>query len=252
LGLGELITSLLVDYGPAPLHLVFWLLAAIYVLGLVAFPFLPDPVARRPGWVDSLRPVIGVPPQARWAFAYSVPSLVATWAVGGLYASLGPSLAIALLETDSRVPGGVLIAALFCGGAVASLVTRPVEASLLLLGGSLVLIGGVATTLVAVLTGSTPALFAGSLVAGLGFGPAFSGVLRTVAPLAPPASRGVLLAAIYVVLYLAFSVPTIVAGFAVPYLGLRESTLMYGAAAMALAAVTTIAIARRTRLASAR
>jgi MFS family permease len=123
----------------------------------------------------------------------------------------------------------------------------------LLLTGSVLLITGVAITLVAVAARFAPALYVGSLVAGLGFGPAFSGALRTVAPLAPANARGALLASIYVVVYLAFSVPTIVAGFVVPFLGLRETTLAYGLGVIALAAVTTVAVARqRTALADAR
>ena len=245
LGLGGLVTSLLVDYGPDPLHLVFWMLAVVYAIGLASLPFLPDPVWRTPGWLRSLRPEIGVPHRARSAFAFSVPSLVAIWAVGGLHASLAPSLAIALLDTESRVPGGVLIGALLCGAAAAAFVMRSGQPRVLLLAGSVVLVVGVAITLIAVVTGSAVALYAGSVVAGLGFGPAFAGVLRTVAPLAPPESRGALLAAVYVVMYLAFSVPTVVAGFVVPYFGLRPTTLGYGVVAITLAAATTVAVARR-------
>jgi MFS family permease len=251
LGLGGLATSLLVDYGPDPLHLVYWLLAVVYAIGLASLPFLPDPVSRTPGWLRSLRPEIGIPPRARSAFALSVPSLVAIWAVGGLHAALGPSLAIALLETESRIPGGVLIGALLCGAAAASLAMRSGQPRALLLAGSAVLVVGVAITLIAVVTGSAIALYAGSLVAGLGFGPAFAGVLRTVAPLAPPESRGALLAAVYVVMYLAFSVPTVIAGFLVPYFGLRPTALGYGVAAITLAAVTTVSVARRRHVGQA-
>ena len=35
------------------------------------------------------------------AFAASAPTLIATWALGGLYLSLGPSLALSLLKSDS-------------------------------------------------------------------------------------------------------------------------------------------------------
>jgi MFS family permease len=176
-----------------------------------------------------------------------VPSLIAIWAVAGLYLSLGPSLVSALLRAENRVVGGLVIVALLGGGAAASFVVRAADPTRSLVWGSVVLVGGVGITLVAFAVGATPGLYAGSLIAGLGFGPAFSGALRTVAPLAPPEQRGGLLAAIYLVVYLAFSIPAIVAGFAVQVVGLRATTFGYGLVVMALAAVTTVALARRAR-----
>ena len=245
LAAGALGSGLLVQYGPDPLHLVFWLLAAVYALALAAMPLIPDPIARRPGWFGSMKPVIGVPPAARSLFVALTPSLIATWAVGGLYLSLGPSLAASLLESGSRVAGGLVIVALLGSGAVASALVRAGDPRLLVIRGSLVLIVGVGITLAAVAIGSTVGLYAGSVVAGLGFGPAFSGVFRSLVALAPPNQRGALLASVYIVLYLAFSVPTIIAGVAVGQYGLRSTTYGYGLVAMALAAITTVAVSRR-------
>jgi MFS family permease len=247
LALGGLGSSLLVEYGPDPLHLVYWLLTAAYALALAGLPFIPDPAPRVPGWLRSLRPEIGVPRPARSPFAFSAPSMVAMWAVAGLYLSLGPSLAGALVHTDNRVAGGLVIAALLGGGAVASFLVRDAEPRAMLVWGSAILIGGIGVTLLAVAFGSTLGLYAGSVIAGFGLGPAFSGALRTVAPLAPPDARGALLAAIYLVVYVAFSIPAIAAGFAVQIFGLRGTTFGYGLIVMALAAVTTVAVAARTR-----
>lgn len=247
LALGGLGSSLLVEYGPDPLHLVYWLLTAVYILALAAMPFVPDPIPRARGGLRSLRPEVGVPRAARSAFAVAVPSMIAIWAVAGLYLSVGPSLAGALVQTENRVAGGLVIATLLGSGAIASFVARPAEPRVTLVWGSAILTGGVGLTLLAVAVGSTVGLYAGSVIAGLGFGPAFSGAMRTVAPLAPPDARGALLAAMYVVLYLAFSLPTIVAGFAVQIFGLRGTTFAYGLTVMALAAVTTIAVAGRRR-----
>jgi MFS family permease len=245
LGAGALGSGLLVQYAPDPLHLVFWLLSAVYAVALVAMVVLPDPVARTPGWLGSMRPRIGVPAPVRSLFAASAPSLIATWAVGGLYLSLGPSLAISLLRSDSRVAGGLVIMALFGAGAVASALVRAADPRTILIRGSLVLIVGVGITLLAVAIGSTVGLYAGSIIAGLGFGPAFSGAFRSLAALAPSDKRGELLATVYIVVYVSFSVPTIIAGVAVTHFGLRGTTYAYGLAVMALAAVTTVAVSRR-------
>jgi MFS family permease len=242
---GALGSGLLVQYAPDPLHLVFWLLTGIYAAAFGAMPLLPDVVRRTPGWLQSLRPRVGVPREARSRFAALAPSSIAIWALAGLYLSLGPALAISLLRTDSRVAGGLVIVALAGTGALASAVVRGADARLLVVRGSLVLILGVGLTLAAVAAGSTAGLYAGSFVAGLGFGPAFSGVFRSLAPLAPPDKRNALVAAIYVVIYLSFSVPAVIAGAAVTRFGLTDTTYGFGLVVMALAALTTVAMWRR-------
>jgi MFS family permease len=244
LAAGALGSGLLVQYGPDPLHLVFWLLTGVYAVALPMVLILPDLVVRKPGWVASMRPDVGVPPGARSMFVALAPSFTATWAVAGLYLSLGPSLAIVLLESDSRIAGGLIIAALLGTGAVASALTRAWDPRSLVTKGSLALIAGVGITLLAVAIDSTAGLYAGSVIAGFGFGPAFSGAFRSLAALAPPDRRGGLLASIYIVLYLSFSVPAIIAGIAVTRYGLRPTTYVYGLAAMTLAAITTVAVSR--------
>jgi predicted MFS family arabinose efflux permease len=245
LAAGALGAGLLVQYAPEPLHLVFWLLVIVFALALAMVVVVPDVAPRRSGWLMSLRPVLGVPPQARSVFIALAPSLVAVWALGGLYLSLGPSLAISLLRTESHVAGGAVIAALLGAGAIASALVAAADPRTLVMRGSLLLVSGVALTLFAVAIGSTLGLYAGSILAGLGFGPAFSGVFRSLAPLAPPDKRGALVASIYVVLYLSFSVPTIIAGIGVGSYGLRDTTYAYGISVMLLAGLTFAASRQR-------
>jgi MFS family permease len=247
LGLGACVSGVLVQYAPYPLQLVYLLLAGAYVLGAAGIAVVADPVERRPGWVASLRPVVGVPPDARSMFVAAAPALVGMWALGGLYLALGPSLAISILGSDSRVAGGLLIFALTGTGAVASVLVRRSDAEPLLVRGCEVLIGGVAVTLVGVWLRSAFVLYAGSVLAGIGLGPAFSAYVRIIAPLAPPEGRGGLLGAMYLSTYLSFSVPTLIAGAAVTLYGLRDTTLAYGVAVMLLATATTVVVARRLR-----
>jgi MFS family permease len=96
-----------------------------------------------------------------------------------------------------------------------------------------------------VLTRSPLLLYGGSIVAGVGLGGGFSAFVRATAPLAPPDRRGALVAAIYVVTFVSFSVPTVLAGALVSVLGLRATSLGYGLVVITLAAATTVAVARR-------
>lgn len=245
LGGGALGSGLLVQYAPSPLRLVFWLLIGVYAVGFVAMWFLPDVAPRREGWLRSMRPQVGVPTVARPAFAVSVPSLVAMWALAALYLSLGPSLVNSLVRTENHAVGVLVIVALAGAGAVTAALVSGVEPRPLVLGGSLAILVGVGVSLIAVLATSSWMLFAGSGVAGVGLGAAFSGVIRSLGPLAPPEKRGALFAALYIVIYVSISVPAIIAGIAASHYGLRDTTYVFGLAVMVLAAVTTYAMARR-------
>jgi MFS family permease len=77
------------------------------------------------------------------------------------------------------------------------------------------LVAGGALTAAAIATGTPWLLFVGTAVAGVGFGPAFSGAYRTVIASAPEPDRGALIAAAYTVSYAAFGIPALLAGIAV-------------------------------------
>lgn len=245
LAAGALGSGLLVEYAPDPLRLVFWLLAAVYALAFVVLALTPDAVEGKPGWFPSMRPQVGVPRVARSQFIATAPSLVAIWALAGLYLSLGPSIANSLAQVDNRVVGTLVIVALAGAGAIASALVYSSDPRSLVIRGSLVVVIGVGVTLLAVLIDSTAALYVGSITAGLGLGPAFSGVMRSLGPLAPPEKRGALFAALYIVIYFSISVPAIIAGVAVTRYGLRDTTYAYGVVVMGLAAITTVAVSRR-------
>lgn len=105
-----------------------------------------------------------------------------------------------------------------------------------MLAGCLILFGGVAITFGAIATGTAAAFLAGTAVAGVGFGLAFLGAFEMVSALAPPAERAGLVAAIFIVNFLAFSIPAVIAGWAVTRYGLHRTALVYCAVVAALVA----------------
>jgi len=247
LGAGAMVAALLVQFGPDPLHLVYWLLAATYAVAILGLGRVPDEIPRRSGWQASMRPTIGVPATARRTFVAGAPAVVALWALGGLYLSLGPSLAAAVSQSDSRVAGGLVIFLLCGAGSIAGYSLRAQASAPLLVRGSILLIAGVVTTLCGVVAHSIVLLYGGSLVAGLGLGSAFSAFVRELARLAPPEARAGLLAAVYLLTYASFSVPAIIAGAAVSIYGLVPTAYAYGALVVGLTVVTTVAVSRRSR-----
>jgi len=247
LALGALITSALVQYAPAPTHLIWWVLLAVFAVGIVAVPAIAEPGIRRPGVLASLRPAVAVPRQARGTFAGAVPCLVATWALGGLYLSLGPSLAETATGSPNRLWGGLVIF-LLCGtGAAAAYLLRTISSRAAMLAGCLLLLAGVAVTFGAIATTTSAAFLAGTTVAGAGFGLAFQGAFRMTTALAAPAQRAGLVTAVFAVGYLAFSVPALIAGVATTKFGLHATALVYSASLAALVAVAAAILVFRPR-----
>jgi MFS family permease len=236
LAMGALATSALVQYGPAPTRLVWWLLLGAFTVAIAAVLAMPEPGKRAPGVLASLRPRVSVPREARGTFATAVPCLIAVWALGGLYLPLGPSLAAQLLRSSNLLWGGVVIFLLTGVGAAVSVAVRASKPSSAMLGGCLALLAGTAVTFAAIATRTPAAFLLGTALAGAGFGPAFTGAYRTLVALAAPDQRAGLTAAIFIVGYLAFSIPALIAGAATSRYGLHNTALVYSVAIAVLVA----------------
>jgi predicted MFS family arabinose efflux permease len=89
--------------------------------------------------------------------------------------------------------------------------------------------------------------FVGAAISGVGFGSAFLGAFRSVAQLATPEDRAELFATVYIVSYLAFSVPAVLAGLVAKPLGLRTTATLYGALVAGLALAVLPLTRRSTR-----
>lgn len=240
MGAGALGSSILVQHAPAPLRLVYALLFAVFLLQFVAVLRLPETVERRAGAWGSLTPRVRVPRAARAALLRVAPVDVAIWALGGFYLSLGPTLARAVTGSDDVTMGGWVVFVLTFSGAAAVLLLRAWPASRLLMYGALALSCGLVVTLLGIHSGIVSLFFLGPMIAGTGFGTAFQGALRSVLPLAEPHERAGLMAAFYVLSYLAFSIPAIAAGIAAHALGLRPTTDAYGITLVVLALITLV------------
>ena len=239
---GAMGSSLLVEFAPLPTQLIYWTLLALMLVQALYVWRLPETVDRIPGAVSSLRPTLHVPPQARRALWLSLPVDVAVWAMGGFYLSLAPSLVRAATGSTSNLIGGGLVAVLTLSGALVIFTLRNRPASKVLRLGAALLAVGVALILTAVHSASLPLFFIATLIAGSGFGAGFLGALRSVVPLAFPHERAGLMSAFYVLSYLAFCLPSLLAGNLIRSVGLIATTDGYGAVLILLALGALVAL----------
>jgi MFS family permease len=251
IALGALGSGLLVQFAPAPTRLAYWLLMGVFVILLGLVIAMPETVTGDGLWKQSLPPRVSVPPQVRASYLGLLPSIVASWALAGLYLALGPSMVVALSPSASHLAGALLIVAFNGTGVALAIAGRSWSAERALYTGSGLLMTGVMLAMAAVAARQTALLFAGTMVAGAGFGPSFSGALRTLTGLAPAARRAEVVTAIYVAAYLGLSLPAIAAGVAVTRFGLFTTAYGYGSAVVAFTgAAVTAALHGRGRAAA--
>ncbi|MGH8796298.1 MAG: MFS transporter, partial [Caldimonas sp.] len=98
--LGGIAAGLMVHFLPAPTHLVYLTLGAIFLLQATSVLFMAETTAPRPGALASMKPQFAVPPAVRRPLLLAIPVLVAVWAFGGFYASLGPALVHRIFGLD--------------------------------------------------------------------------------------------------------------------------------------------------------
>ena len=235
MALGGMGCGLLAEFAPAPLHLTYWLLLVLFVMQGLYVWRLPESVSRQPGAWASLRPTLHVPVQARSTLWRVLPLNTATWALGGFYASLAPSLVRTATGSTSNLIGGATVAVLTLTGASMIFILRNRPAGNALQLGAGCLATGVALILLGAHDASLPLFFLGTLVAGCGFGAGFLGALRSVVPLALPHERAGLMSAYYVLSYLAFCLPSLLAGNLTRTFGLVMTTDGYGVVLILLA-----------------
>jgi len=249
---GSLVSGLMVQFLPAPTVLVYLVLAVVFVAQAIGVAAMPETATPRPGALASLRPQFRLPPQAREAMLLAAPALIAAWALAGFYASLGPSLVRRLAGSTSIMLGGLALTVLAVAGAATAFLTLARSSRFVLGLGTSALIGGVAAMLLAVATSSAAIFFAGTAIAGAGFGAAFQGAIRTVMPLAASHERAGVLSILYVISYLAMGVPAVLGGVrAVHGGGLLGTASEFGLAVMILAALALAGSLAQTRFRNA-
>ena len=247
LALGAVWCGALVQFAAAPTRLIYALLLAGVVLAAIVVAVMPETSARRPGARASLIPKVSIPTRLRPDLYALLPVLVATWAVGGLYLSLGPSVAATIFGLQNHLIGGLAVALLCTPAAVTSFALRAWSTPRLLTLAALLLAVGMVMTLVGIAVDSIGLAIVGTLTAGVGFGASALGYFGTLARMAAPHERGELFAVAFVMSYLAFAIPALAAGFASTSAGLRDTTVVYGVVVAVLAVIALVTQRVRAR-----
>jgi MFS family permease len=239
---GAIVAGVLVQYLPFPTHLVYVVFGLVFIVQALGLVFMNDSITPRGGVLASLKPRLGLPRATREPLLLATPVLIAVWALAGFYGAISPLLVKGMLGVNTPLVGGLALFVVATFGGLAVLVLQHREAKDMMVLGAASLIVGAAITAISVAEGSIGLFFAGSVVAGVGFGAGFQGAVRTVVPFAAPHERAGVLSIIFIISYIAMGVPAVAAGWMIAHHGnLIATAQLFAAVIMALAGTALIA-----------
>lgn len=254
---GVAVAGVLVEYAPAPRVLIYEIILGLFAALLIALLVVPETRERigfdsRRHLAGTLAPQVRVPREVRTVFLASVPALVATWSLGGLYLSLGSSVVSRVFGVGNHGAAGAILFVFFACAAVTSLFITDRSSTIKAAYGFPALAAGVVISLTGVLIESLPFYIVGSIVAGSGWAATFLSAMGNITAATPPTKRGQVFSSVFVASYLAFSVPAVIAGIVVSHIGLRDTIIGYVGYVLAMVMIAAaFAVTVRRRAASA-
>lgn len=237
LGLGALTAALVADTRDDAFPLVFGAAAALWLVVAVVAGLLPSK-QQVPGPRMNTSSAVAQP---RIVLPVSVVlTLCAGWATNGVFLALVTSVVRDVFGFAASVNGGAVIAMFAASGIVTAIALRSRSARTISIYATSALSIGTAASMLGILAASAPLYLVAVVTVGSGFGTAFMGALGTLMPITPLGQEARMMGIVYVVSYLAFSLPSVVTGLLVPMVGLQTAMVVQGAAVLVASVLATL------------
>ncbi|WP_022885443.1 MFS transporter [Glaciibacter superstes] len=247
LALGSILAGLAIELTPAANTIIFVILIALTVLGVLVAIFAPETGKRTRGAGRSMIPRVSVPRAARREFIAAAPVVAAVWMLAGLSGGLAPNMVRSVFGIDSPFLGGLAGFVAPAVSTVIGVVFAKVASRHAMVIGIYAAIIGAAAIIGGVFAGSLTIMIIGQAIAGIAFGASFTAALQLLIPLVLPQQRAGVIAAVYVVSYAAFGLPIVIEGQLVAPLGEIPAVVCYTGVTILLALLSLIAQARIAR-----
>jgi MFS family permease len=254
LTLATVVGGALVQYGPAPRALTFWVLLAVVLIVSAAALFLPRHVRddSLPAWRP--RP-IRVPRAIRGVLAVAALSITLSFAVGSVFISLGAQIIADVLHTDNALIAGAVLAIGAALSGVMSIAFRRMPSRTSALVGGVLGAFSVLALVGSAYASSLPLFIAASMLFGGASALLFLGGLGLVAANAAPHHRAGTLSMAYLYAYVGQVITSVGLGVLATAIGLRAGLDIVGPLLLVLAVATILVatlVGRRGATASAR
>ena len=232
LTIGGVGSGVLVEYGPDPRHLSFYIVLVLLLCCLALLMMSTDSVIHKSGALNSLKPRLALPCKARSAFPVAASTFVCTWALGGFFQAFGPAMAQHNLHSSSAVAAAFVFAAIMAPSSLgASLAGRvsAIKAQKVGMYSFTLLLGGI---LFFLYQGMLIPFVITSILAGIAQGGVLTGSIQTLVTDLEQDERASVLSLIYTTSYIGAAIPTLVAGRASEHYSLFTIACGYGVLAL--------------------
>ena len=246
LGLGPLLSGILAQYAPWPMHLVFIVDLGLVVIAAGGLLKTSETAAR------ATRPQLhaqrlSVPHEVRSVFIPACIAGFAGFAVLGLFSAVTPAFLGKVLGLSNLALIGFVVFIVFAASMLGQLALEVVPRKLALPSGCMVLAVGALLVGAAINFESLTLLILGAILSGLGQGLGFRAGLAEVTAVCPADRRGEVTSTFFIVLYIAISIPVIGVGIAANAMGLRRAGTGFAIAVAALSVIALVALELRRR-----
>ncbi|MEU1289247.1 MFS transporter [Kitasatospora sp. NPDC005856] len=243
LGIGPMLSGILIQYGPGPMLLPYLVLAALLLPGFAVLA-LPETVVRAAGPV-SLRPQrLRIPAEHRSAFASSALAALGSFAALGLLAALAGTFLRDGLHITNHLMVGVAPCTAFTAAALAQVWGSRVAPRTGVIVGMAVLPAGLALIVAAIPAVSLSLFLGGAVVFGSASGLAFRSGLALLSANARPDQAGQLVSGYFTSAYVGLSLPVVGTGLLLGATTLLNTAAVFTAAVTAVALLCIVPIAR--------
>jgi MFS family permease len=211
IALGPLLGGVLAEYAPAPLRvplLVYLVVLAGVTAALLRVPDLRHPLAPKLREV-TLRPSVGLPRDRLGAFVPPAIAAFVSFALGGLYFALIPSIVQRELHETNVAVAGYLVFEFGVFAVAFVIIGRRLRSARAMTVGLMLVLPAVAAVATAHGLRSMPLLVVASAISGAALAFGYRGSLQVVNELASDEKRGRLVASYLIACFIGNSVPVI-------------------------------------------
>ena len=198
---GSLASGALRQYGSGSLSIIFVVIMAMLMVCFVMLAFSPETVLRSQGGFRSLKPQIRIPLSIRPLLPAACATFVGTWSIGGFYLPFSASMAAEQLHTDNTLVAAAVFACMMTpyliGGSLAGRM-KPVGAQRMGMVAFTLCMAGIIASLK---LSSVSFFLLATVGAGIAWGIAFTGSMRTILGNISKEDRAGVLSTVFLISY---------------------------------------------------
>lgn len=209
---GSLASGALRQYGSGSLSIIFVVIMAMLMVCFVMLAFSPETVLRSQGGFRSLKPQIRIPLSIRPLLPAACATFVGTWSIGGFYLPFSASMAAEQLHTDNTFVAATVFACMMTpyliGGSLAGRM-KPVGAQRMGMVAFTLCMAGIIASLK---LSSVSFFLLATVGAGIAWGIAFTGSMRTILGNISKEDRAGVLSTVFLISYSGAAIPNMFVG----------------------------------------